>query len=140
MSKKATGRRSSTRQSTPQNQQVNCIKTTVTRGVIAFILFLLITALLAAFMLKSDSPPKSMRIMINIVFGCASFLSGFLCTAHKREPILPNCFFAGFTYLLLVLFCGLIAAKAQFTVLVCIPIALGLICPILGGLVGKKIK
>ncbi len=140
MSKKTRGRRGGTRQNAVQNQGVTRIKATVIRGVIAFILFLLVTAILAAFMLKSDSPPKYLKILINTVFGCASFVSGFLCTVRKREPIFPNCFFAGFTYLLLVLFCAFIAAKAQFSVLVCIPIALGLICPILGGLAGKKIK
>lgn len=140
MSKKARGRRAGARQNTVQNQGATRIKATVIRGVIAFMLFLLVTAILAAFMLKSDSPPQYLKILINIVFGCASFISGFLCTARKREPIFPNCFFSGFTFLVLVLLCTVIAAKAQLSVLVCIPIALGLICPILGGLAGKKIK
>lgn len=140
MSKKARGRRAGARQNTVQNQGATRIKATVIRGVIAFMLFLLVTAILAAFMLKSDSPPKYLKILINIIFGCASFISGFLCTARKREPIFPNCFFSGFTFLVLVLLCTVIAARAQFSVLVCIPIALGLICPILGGLAGKKIK
>lgn len=140
MSKKARGRRAGARQKSVQNQGVTRMKATVIRGVIAFILFLLITAILSAFMLKNDSQPKYLKILINIVFGCGSFVSGFLCTARKREPIFPNCFFSGFTYLVLVLLCAVIAAKAQFSVLVCIPIALGLICPILGGLAGKKIK
>lgn len=136
MSKK---RRRSARQVPAQNKNIRSIKSALIYGTIGFVLFLISSAFLAVFTLKSETPPAHMHIAIYTVYGCTVLLCGILCTARKREPIYPNCFFAGFTELLLVLLCAVIASKAKMSVYVCVPIALSLVCPILGGIVGRKI-
>ena len=141
MSAKAKKRHSSRRTATQRKNTSpsNAYKSAFLYGLVGFFLFLLGTALLSVFLLKSETQPAHMHIAVYTVYGCTALICGFLCTARKRIPIFPNCFFAGFTELLLVLICMLFASKAQFTVFVCIPIALSLVCPILGGIIGKKI-
>lgn len=141
MSLKAKKRRSSRRTAT-QGKNASpsySIKSAFLYGIVGFFLFILGTAVLSVFLLKSETQPAHMHIAVNTVYGCTALICGFLCTARKRIPIFPNCFFAGFAQLLLVLLCMLFASKAQFTVFVCIPIILSLVCPILGGIIGKKI-
>lgn len=139
MSAKNRSRRAASRQAPKQNQGVRSVKNSIIRGVIGFFAFLLGIALTACYLLKSETAPSHLHAVVYIVYGCSALLCGILCTARTREPIFPNCFFAGFAELLLVLLCTLIASKAQVTVSVCIPIALSLVCPVLGGIVGKKI-
>ncbi|MGN0555698.1 MAG: TIGR04086 family membrane protein [Candidatus Fimenecus sp.] len=141
MSAKAKKRHSSRRTATQgkNSSPSNTYKPAFLYGIVGFFLFLLGAALLSVFLLKSETQPAHMHIAVYTVYGCTALICGFLCTARKRIPIFPNCFFAGFAELLLVLICMLFASKAQFTVFVCIPIALSLVCPILGGIIGKKI-
>lgn len=138
MSKKAK-RRHSKRQSTEQATGIRGLKPILRYGIAGFLLFLIVTALLTMITLKSTATPAYLHIAVYMVYGCSSLFCGVLCTARKRTPIFPNCFFAGFTELVLVLFCAVIASKAQVGIYVCIPIALSLVCPILGGIIGKKI-
>ncbi|MGN0520149.1 MAG: TIGR04086 family membrane protein [Candidatus Fimenecus sp.] len=140
MSVKAKKRHSSRRASAQgKNTNTYSIKSVLLYGVTGFFLFLLGIALLSAYLLKSETPSTHLHIAVYTVYGCTALICGILCTARKRNPVFPNCFFAGFTQLLLVLLCMLIASKAQCTVFICIPIALSLVCPILGGIIGKKI-
>ncbi|MGN0571630.1 MAG: TIGR04086 family membrane protein [Candidatus Fimenecus sp.] len=140
MSARAKKRRSSRRTATQANStRAYNMKSVLLYGITSFLLFLIGVALISAYMLKSETTPSHLHIAVYIIYGCAALICGILCTARKKSPIFTNCFFAGFTQMLLVLLCTLIASKAQFTVYVCIPIALSLICPILGGIVGKKI-
>lgn len=135
-------KRRSSRKKTMQKAQSKSrcdFKSILLYGGIGVLLFLTATALVAAYMLKHEADPAKLRIAVYILYGATALICGVLCTARKRVPVFPNCFFAGFAELLAVLFCALIAAKAQFSVFVCIPIALSLVCPMLGGILGKKI-
>lgn len=141
MSVKVKKRRASRRTTTQRKNSgpTHTYKSALLYGIVGFLLFMLGTALLSVFLLKSETQPAHIHIAVYMVYGCTALICGFLCTARKRIPIFPNCFFAGFAELLLVLICMLFASKAQFTVVVCIPIALSLVCPILGGIIGKRI-
>lgn len=125
----------------PKDEVNKCdkIKFALQYGTIGFVLFLIGAALTALYLLKSETAPHHLQIAIYLIYGCSALICGILCTARKKTPIIPNCFFAGFIQMLFTVLCALVATKGHFTVFVCIPIALSLVCPILGGIIGKKI-
>lgn len=127
------------RQSTEQTTAIRRLIPALRYGTAGFLLFFIATALLTCITLKSEATPAYLHIAIYLIYGCSSLFCGILCTVRKRTPIFPNCFFAGFTELIWILLCAVVASKAQVGIYVCIPIALSLVCPILGGIIGKKI-
>lgn len=122
-----------------ESNRYDKMKSALKYGIIGFMLFFIGAVFPAVYLLKSETAPRHIQVAVYLIYGCSAIVCGILCTVHKRTPVFPNCFFAGFVQMLFTLLCALIAAKGYFTVFACIPIALSLVCPALGGIIGKKI-
>ncbi len=108
---------------------------------ISYVFFILCTAIFAWMVLqKETAPTKIMQTGFLFAVTALTFiLCGFLSARKNSYSVLPICFFSGFALLVFLILTLLLAAKGHITVLICAPIGMGLICPILGGIVGKRV-
>lgn len=128
------------RTTAPQKGMRAMLPICVRAVLVSYAFFFICTAIFAWFVFQKESAPtKSVQTVFIFVITAISFLLCGCITARKNAfPVLPICFFSGFTLLILVAVTLLLAAKGNITVLICAPIGIGLICPILGGIIGKR--
>lgn len=109
--------------------------------ILSYVFFIIVTALFSWFVLqKENAPTKVLQTIVVFSVTAISFLlCGYISARKNTFSVLPICFFSGFTLLALHLLTVLFAAKGSITVLICAPIGMGLICPILGGIAGKRL-
>lgn len=108
---------------------------------VSYAFFIVCTALLTWVVLQKENAPSAtvQTVFLFVITACAFLLSGFLSAKKNQYSVLPICFFSGFTLLIFLMLTLLFAAKGHVTVLICVPIGMGLICPILGGIAGKRV-
>lgn len=109
--------------------------------IVSYIFFIIGSAVLSWVVFqKETAPPKTVQTIFLLAITSVSFLlCGYISARKNTFSVLPICFFSGFALLLLFIVTLLLAAKGNITVLICAPIGIGLICPILGGILGKRI-
>ncbi len=110
-------------------------------ALISYFIFLLAAAFLAWIGIRKETAP-SVNVQTILLFtscGLSFFLCGFLASHHNKFTAASVGFFSGFMLLILLVFTLFLASKGSFSVRICIPIAMGLLCPVLGSLVGKRI-
>lgn len=129
------------RTATPQKGMRAMLPICVRAVLVSYAFFCICTAIFAWFVFQKESAPtKPVQTVFLFIITAVSFLLCGCITARKNAfSVLPICFFSGFALLILLVVTLLLAAKGNITVLICAPIGIGLICPILGGILGKRI-
>lgn len=109
--------------------------------IVSYAFFFICTAIFAWFVFQKESAPtKPVQTVFLFIITTISFLLCGCITARKNTyPVLPICFFSGFALLILFVVTLLLAAKGNVSVLICAPIGIGLICPIVSGIIGKRL-
>ena len=110
----------------PQKGIRSMVPICVRAVLISYLVFMVCAALLAWFVLRKESAPtKTVQMAFLMAITAFSFL---LCG-----------FLSGFALLILLISTLLLAAKGEVSVLICAPIGIGILCPILGGITAKRV-
>ncbi len=125
----------------PQKGIRSMVPICVRAVLISYLVFMVCAALLAWFVLRKESAPtKTVQMAFLMAITAFSFLlCGFLSARKNRFSVIPICFFSGFALLILLISTLLLAAKGEVGVLICAPIGMGILCPILGGITAKRV-
>lgn len=111
----------------------------VVTAFVAFLIFLLCTALLAKMYLQQDGNRVVFQIFMPVICAVSFFLCGFLTTFRNKAFGTKEAFLAGFLCLLLLLITLLTASKCTISLFILLPVALGLVLPPIGGYIGNRV-
>lgn len=120
---------------TVQQTLIRCVATAFG----AYLIFLLCTALLAKMYLQQDSNRLVFQICMPVICALSFFLCGFLTTFRNKSFGAKEAFLSGFLCLIFLFSTLLIASKCSIGLFVLLPVALGLVLPLIGGYIGKRV-
>lgn len=134
------GKRRHRRPEQHTNPNLKTLQSAAGTGLLTFLCFLLFAAFAALYQMRAESPnAKQTQVVIWILYAVCSLLNGIVCTHRKKYSVFPKCLYAGIVFLLCTFLCILPTGVSHWTMLICLPIGLSLLCPIVGGYIGKRI-
>lgn len=133
-------RRKTRTTSVPQTGGRAMLPVCVRAVTVSYLFFIICSAVLTWVVFQKETPPtRTVQIVFLLAITVLSFLlCGWLSARKNTFSVLPICFFSGFTLLVLLTLTLLLASKGSISVFICVPIGIGLICPIAGGILGKR--
>lgn len=135
-SKRAKRRSSRNGQSyTLQQTLLRCLIT----AIVSFGVFLVCTAFLCKFYLQKGGDSMTFRILMPVFCGLSFLLCGFLITARGKSFGGKVAFIAGFMQLIFLLLVLLAATGGKIDLFILLPVGLGLVLPLVGGYLGKRV-
>lgn len=118
-----------------QSALINCLKA----AGIALLFLLILFSILAFVYWKKEVSFKTLQVLAFIFSGVSFLLCGFLAVRKNKIPAVYASGGAGLLVLLVLIALLAILSGGSMSNLVWILVALGLVCPFLGGVLARKI-
>lgn len=106
---------------------------------IAFLFLLILLSILAFVYWKKEVSFKTLQVLAFIFSGVSFLLCGFLAVRKNKIPAVYASGGAGLLVLLVLIALLAILSSGNMSNLVWILVAVGLVCPFLGGILARKI-
>ena len=133
--RKPTARNSASGKPDIQSALIKCLKA----AGIALLFLLILLSILAFVYWKKEVSFKTLQVLAFIFSGVSFLLCGFLAVRKNKIPAVYASGGAGLLVLLVVIALLAILSGGNMSNLVWILVAVGLVCPFLGGVLDRKI-
>lgn len=133
--RKPTARNSASGKPDIQSALIKCLKA----AGIALLFLLILLSILAFVYWKKEVSFKTLQVLAFIFSGVSFLLCGFLAVRKNKIPAVYASGGAGLLVLLVVIALLAILSGGNMSNLVWILVAVGLVCPFLGGVLARKI-
>lgn len=133
--RKPTARNSASGKPDIQSALIKCLKA----AGIALLFLLILLSILAFVYWKKEVSFKTLQVLAFIFSGVSFLLCGFLAVRKNKIPAVYASGGAGLLVLLVVIALLAILSCGNMSNLVWILVAVGLVCPFLGGILARKI-
>lgn len=133
--RKPTARNSASGKPDIQSALIKCLKA----AGIALLFLLILLSILAFVYWKKEVSFKTLQTLAFIFSGVSFLLCGFLAVRKNKIPAVYASGGAGLLVLLVVIALLAILSSGNMSNLVWILVAVGLVCPFLGGILARKI-
>lgn len=133
--RKQTARNSASGKPDMRTAIIKCLKA----AGIAFLFLLILLSILAFVYWKKEVSFKTLQVLAFIFSGVSFLLCGFLAVRKNKIPAVYASGGAGLLVLLVVIALLAILSGGNMSNLVWILVAVGLVCPFLGGVLAQKI-
>lgn len=133
--RKQTARNSASGKPDMRTAIIKCLKTAGT----AFLFLLILLSILAFVYWKKEVSFKTLQVLAFIFSGVSFLLCGFLAVRKNKIPAVYASGGAGLLVLLVLIALLAILSGGNMSNLVWILVAVGLVCPFLGGVLARKI-
>ena len=133
--RKPTARNSASGKPDIQSALIKCLKA----AGIALLFLLILLSILAFVYWKKEVSFKTLQVLAFIFSGVSFLLCGFLAVRKNKIPAVYASGGAGLLVLLVVIALLAILSCGNMSNLVWILVAVGLVCPFLGGVLARKI-
>lgn len=133
--RKPTARNSASGKPDIQSALIKCLKS----AGIALLFLLILLSILAFVYWKKEVSFKTLQVLAFIFSGVSFLLCGFLAVRKNKIPAVYASGGAGLLVLLVVIALLAILSGGNMSNLVWILVAVGLVCPFLGGVLARKI-
>ena len=133
--RKPTARNSASGKPDIQSALIKCLKA----AGIALLFLLILLSILAFVYWKKEVSFKTLQVLAFIFSGVSFLLCGFLAVRKNKIPAVYASGGAGLLVLLVVIALLAILSGGKMSNLVWILVAVGLVCPFLGGVLARKI-
>ena len=133
--RKQTARNSASGKPDMRTAIIKCLKA----AGIAFLFLLILLSILAFVYWKKEVSFKTLQVLAFIFSGVSFLLCGFLAVRKNKIPAVYASGGAGLLFLLVLIALLAILSGGNMSNLVWILVAVGLVCPFLGGVLARKI-
>lgn len=133
--RKQTARNSASGKQDIQSALIKCLKA----AGIAFLFLLILLSILAFVYWKKEVSFKTLQVLAFIFSGVSFLLCGFLAVRKNKIPAVYASGGAGLLDLLVLIALLAILSGGNMSNLLWILVAVGLVCPFLGGVLARKI-
>ena len=133
--RKPTARNSASGKPDIQSALIKCLKA----AGIALLFLLILLSILAFVYWKKEVSFKTLQVLAFIFSGASFLLCGFLAVRKNKIPAVYASGGAGLLVLLVLIALLAILSSGNMSNLVWILVAVGLVCPFLGGVLARKI-
>ena len=133
--RKPTARNSASGKPDMRTAIIKCLKA----AGVAFLFLLVLLSILAFVYWKKEVSFKTLQVLAFIFSGVSFLLCGFLAVRKNKIPAVYASGGAGLRMLLVLIALLAILSSGNMSNLVWILVAVGLVCPFLGGILARKI-